>query len=69
MVGVRRSLEDGAFASAEDLNDWFATATRVRAQHRAIVEAIVAGDGALASRLMNEHISGFYTSSLMSEAS
>lgn len=69
MAGVRRSLEAGAFASVEDLNDWFATAVRVRKQHRAIVDAIVTGDGALASRLMDEHISGFYTSSLMSEAS
>ncbi|WP_349899002.1 FadR/GntR family transcriptional regulator [Parafrigoribacterium soli] len=60
MTGIRRSLEEGAFASEEDLSNWFSTAARLRAQHRGIVDAIDAGEGELAAQLMDEHISGFY---------
>jgi DNA-binding FadR family transcriptional regulator len=40
--------------------DWPATRERLRGEHRAIFEAIEAGDGAQASRLVEEHIGSFY---------
>ncbi|OAX62543.1 hypothetical protein A5N15_04555 [Rothia kristinae] len=39
---------------------WSATATRLRAEHRAIVAALEAGDNELAARMVAEHIEGHY---------
>lgn len=39
---------------------WTNTATRLRAEHRAIYEALASGDNELAARMVAEHIEGHY---------
>jgi GntR family transcriptional regulator, transcriptional repressor for pyruvate dehydrogenase complex len=45
---------------ASRLPDWPTTSARLRTEHRAILEAVVAGDGATAERLARDHIESFY---------
>lgn len=60
MAGLRRSLEAGVLAGADDPADWTSTADRLRQEHRDIILTIIAGDGARAATLIQDHISGYY---------
>jgi GntR family transcriptional repressor for pyruvate dehydrogenase complex len=48
---------------ATTLPDWVATMDRLRAEHRAITMAIIAGDGTSAATRIHDHISGYYAES------
>ncbi|WP_417561838.1 FadR/GntR family transcriptional regulator [Microbacterium sp.] len=60
MAGLRTAIEGYVVAGAERIADWADTAVRLRAQHREIVEAIQRGDPAMATRLVTDHITGYY---------
>jgi DNA-binding FadR family transcriptional regulator len=60
MAGLRTAIESYVLTGATGLEDWNATADRLRAEHRAIVAAVDAGDGATAHRLVRDHISRYY---------
>ncbi|GAA3760601.1 FCD domain-containing protein [Microbacterium kribbense] len=63
MAGLRTSIESYVIAGAERVGNWAATADRLRAQHREIIDAIAAGDSARATRLVHDHITGYYAQS------
>jgi GntR family transcriptional repressor for pyruvate dehydrogenase complex len=60
MTGLRSSIESYVLEGAAGLSDWPATAGRLRAEHRTILMAIVAGDRAAATLHVQGHISGYY---------
>jgi DNA-binding FadR family transcriptional regulator len=60
MTGLRSSIEGYVLEGAAGLPDWEATADRLRAEHRAILLAIIAGDGPAATTQVHNHISGYY---------
>lgn len=61
MEGLRSSIESYVAEGARHLRDWDATAARLRAEHRAIVAAVDAGEPERARRLVEEHIARYYT--------
>lgn len=60
MGGLRTAIESYVLSGAERLPDWDATAVRLRTEHRAILDAIDAGDTVAARRLVQDHIAGYY---------
>ena len=60
MAGLRSGIEGYALAGSRRLGDWPATATRLRAEHRGVVDAIRAADAATARRRIHDHISRYY---------
>ncbi|WP_435738518.1 FCD domain-containing protein [Cellulosimicrobium sp. PMB13] len=60
MTGLRGAIESYVAAGSAGLASWERTAERLRVEHRAVLDAVTAGDGALAERLVREHIEGFY---------
>lgn len=60
MGGLRSSIESYVLAGAEKIPDWAGTATRLRAEHRAILDAVEAGEAGAAHTLIHDHISGYY---------
>jgi GntR family transcriptional repressor for pyruvate dehydrogenase complex len=60
MTGLRGAIESYVAAGSAGLASWERTAERLRVEHRAVLDAVAAGDGALAERLVAEHIEGFY---------
>lgn len=60
MAGLRTSIETYVQAGAARIPDWPSTAARLRAEHRAILEAVDRADAASARTLIREHISGYY---------
>lgn len=60
MEGLRSAIESYVVAGASALDDWTATAERLRAEHRAIVAAVDAGDGPTARTLVHDHIARYY---------
>lgn len=63
MAGLRTSIEGYVIAGVARLPDWGATMNRLRAEHHAIIMAIIAGDGADATTRIHDHISGYYAES------
>lgn len=61
MTGLRNSIESYVSDAAELLPEWNNTATRLRAEHRAIVHAITSGDADRAVACIRDHISGYYS--------
>lgn len=61
MAGLRTAIESYVVEGAERIARWDAMASRLRAEHRAIVAAIEQGDGAKAQALVVSHITGYYT--------
>ena len=57
---VREAIEGYAAELTKNLPDWDATAARLRAEHRAILDAVNTGDGGRAARLVAAHIEGYY---------
>lgn len=60
MAGLRSGIEGYALEGVSAIADWSATSTRLRTEHRGIVEAIRAADAATARSRTHDHISGYY---------
>ena len=60
MAGLRSAIEGYVRAGATSLASWPVTSARLRAEHRAIVAAIEAGDSQAARTLVHSHIAGYY---------
>lgn len=68
MSAMRRGIEGYVTAAVGRLPDWPATATLLRKQHAAIVEAVATGDPDRAAALVSAHIIGFYASTGIGQA-
>ncbi|GAA1852478.1 FadR/GntR family transcriptional regulator [Microbacterium koreense] len=68
MAGLRTAIESYVQAGAAAIPDWDATSARLRAEHRAIVAAVDAGDAELARTLVRDHISGYYDEAALQRA-
>ncbi|MFB2584870.1 FadR/GntR family transcriptional regulator [Herbiconiux liukaitaii] len=64
MAGLRDSIEAYVRLGAAGLDDWPATARRLRAEHRAVVAAIQAGDPSEAGRRIRLHIETYHAETL-----
>jgi DNA-binding FadR family transcriptional regulator len=60
MAGLRTAIESYVQAGAERITDWDATASRLRHEHRAILDAVDAGEVDRARTLVRSHITGYY---------
>ncbi|GAA1645382.1 FCD domain-containing protein [Kribbella alba] len=60
MSSLRTAIHGYVLAAVPNLADWDATAVGLRAEHRAILAAIRAGQPDDAARLVVDHIEGFY---------
>ena len=61
MAGLRSSIESYVQGGVAAIADWDTMATRLRAEHHALVDAIDAGDADTARSLVRSHITGYYT--------
>lgn len=61
MAGLRTAIESYVQRGAEAIEDWHVMVDVLRAEHRAIVEAIARGDAESARSLVHAHITGYYT--------
>ncbi|QKT10914.1 FadR/GntR family transcriptional regulator [Rhodococcus sp. W8901] len=59
MAGLRASIESYVVGGV-DIAAWPTTCTRLRHEHRGLVEAVTAGDAPLAERRIVDHIRGYY---------
>lgn len=64
MSSLRTAIHRRMVDVYEQLDDWRATATTVRAEHRAILEAIEAHDADAAVTRIRDHITSFYHDTL-----
>lgn len=60
MTGLRGAIESYVAQGSAALPSWERTAARLRAEHRAVLVAVTAGDGERAAREVRAHIEGFY---------
>ncbi|WP_235566856.1 FadR/GntR family transcriptional regulator [Microbacterium sp. Root180] len=60
MAGLRTAIESYVQAGAAGIDDWDAAAGRLRREHRAILDAVDAGDAELARTRIHDHITGYY---------
>ena len=60
MAGLRTSIESYVLAGSARVDDWAGTAETLRAEHRALLAAIDAGDAETAQTLVHDHITGYY---------
>ena len=60
MASLRSAIHGYVLAAVPNLPDWEATAVGLRAEHRAIVEAVRGGEPDRAAELVTAHIRGFY---------
>ncbi|RLP75498.1 FadR family transcriptional regulator [Mycetocola tolaasinivorans] len=67
MAGLRSSIEDYVRAGLPRLASWPATATRLRHEHRALADAIGAGDAERARSVIHDHITGYYLETGLAE--
>jgi GntR family transcriptional repressor for pyruvate dehydrogenase complex len=63
MTGVRGAVRSYVGAGAARVPDWVATATRLRAEHRRILDAVRAGDPDAAEREVRAHVTGYHRDS------
>lgn len=59
MAGLRASIESYVVGGVDRIS-WPGTCTRLRHEHRGLVEAVTRGDGALAQQRIVDHIRGYY---------
>ena len=57
---IRGAVRDALLEAFRARDDWPGTATRLRAEHRAVYDAVVAGDPAEAADAVERHIRGFW---------
>src|ERR671933_386402 len=60
MAALREAIQGYVLRRVPTLPDWAATAASLRAEHAAVLDAVSAGDGATAARLVEAHIRGFF---------
>ncbi|MGM1018130.1 MAG: FadR/GntR family transcriptional regulator [Actinomycetota bacterium] len=60
MAGLRTSIESYVLAGAALVADWNGMSATLRAEHRALIEAIDTGDVPRARDLVHDHITGYY---------
>jgi len=60
MASLRSAIHGYVMAAVPNLPDWDATVVGLRAEHRAILAAVRAGEADQAARLVTDHIQGFY---------
>lgn len=60
MGAVSLAISDYTLELSHRLPDWQATARRLQAEHRKVLETMISGDGDTASQLVEEHIRGYY---------
>lgn len=60
MASLRSAIHEYVLAAVPNLPDWEATAVGLRAEHRAILAAVQAGEPDRAAELVTAHIRGFY---------
>lgn len=60
MAGLRSAIESYVNAGAARIDDWDATADRLRAEHGAILDALDRGEPQHAATLVHDHITGYY---------
>ncbi|GAA3643910.1 FCD domain-containing protein [Microbacterium awajiense] len=60
MAGLRSAIESYVNAGATRIDDWDATADRLRAEHGAILDALDRGEPQRAATLVHDHITGYY---------
>jgi DNA-binding FadR family transcriptional regulator len=60
LEGSRGAIENAMLEGALRVADWPPVRGRLRAEHRAILNAVLAGQGKAASRYMSRHIGRFY---------
>lgn len=60
MEALRTAIADHTLDRARALPEWEETARRLRSEHRAIAQALRAGETARAVELMRAHITGYY---------
>ncbi|TDN92099.1 GntR family transcriptional regulator [Microbacterium sp. BK668] len=60
MAGLRTAIETYVQAGAKRIEDWDAAADGLRREHRAILQAVDAGESDLARSLVHDHITGYY---------
>ncbi|UCR88148.1 FadR/GntR family transcriptional regulator [Mycetocola spongiae] len=63
MAGLRSSVEGYARQGLAGLASWKTTSLRLRHEHRAVSDAIAAGDAKLARQAIRAHITGYYVES------
>jgi len=68
MAGLRTSIESYVQAGAEGIADWDAAARRLRHEHRAVLDAVDAGDAQNARTLIHDHITGYYAEAGLARA-
>lgn len=66
MASLRSAIHGYVLAAVPNLPDWEATAVGLRAEHRAIITAIRAGDPTRAATEVTNHIEGFYRATRLS---
>ncbi|MGQ7297776.1 FadR/GntR family transcriptional regulator [Quadrisphaera sp. KR29] len=59
MTSLREAVQSYVTAGVATLPDWAATAARLRAEHRGVLDAVAAGRAHEASALVRAHIEGF----------
>lgn len=60
MAGLRSSIEGYVQAGLSAIDDWPGTAARLRAEHRAVLAAVVNHDAVGARTGIHDHIAGYY---------
>ena len=60
MASLRESIQGYVLAAVPMLPDWPAMARKLRREHRKILAAVRAHDGAAAATAVTKHIEGFY---------
>jgi GntR family transcriptional repressor for pyruvate dehydrogenase complex len=60
MASLRSAIHEYVLAAVPNLPDWEAATVGLRAEHRAILRAIRAGEPDDAADLVTAHIRGFY---------
>ena len=60
MAALRESIQGYVLAAVPMLDDWHATARKLRREHRRLFSAVRDGAGDEAARLVTRHIEGFY---------
>lgn len=66
MAGLRSSIEGYVLRAVPHLEDWARTSARLRTEHAAILAAIEAREPAIASALVHDHITTYYSESRLS---
>jgi DNA-binding FadR family transcriptional regulator len=68
MSALRTSIETYVQSAAARIEDWDATAVRLRDEHHALLDALDSGDAARARTLVRDHIAGYYAEAGLSRA-